>query len=94
MAADGSGNIYVAGWTSGTFSGQTLSGDSDTFIAKYDSSGNEVWTRQYGTSGHDGAYAMVADGSGNIYVAGWTDGTFSGQTSSGSDDAFIMKLGK
>jgi protein involved in ribonucleotide reduction len=91
MVADGSGDIYVAGVTWGTFSGQTPSFSEDAFIAKYDSSGNEVWTRQFGTSGHDWANAMVADGSGNIYVAGWTEGIFSGQASSGSGDAFIAK---
>jgi hypothetical protein len=94
MVADESGNIYVVGVTSGTFSGQTSLGGYDAFIAKYDSSGNAVWTSQFGTSGGDGASDMVADGSGNIYVAGVTSGTFSGQSSSGGNDAFIMKLRK
>ena len=91
MAADGSGNIYMAGETNGTFPGQTSSGQPDAFIAKYDTSGDEVWRRQFGVSGTDLANAMVADGSGNIYVAGYTEGTFPGQTSSGNGNAFVAR---
>ena len=92
MFSDGSGNIYVAGLTQGTFPGQTSSGGLDAFIAKYDSSGNEVWTRQFGTSGDDWPHAVVVDGSGNIYVTGWTEGgAFPRQTSSGGVDHFVAK---
>ena len=91
MVTDGSGNIYMAGGTEGTFPGQTSSGGVDAFIAKYDDSGNEIWTKQFGTSDSDVVRAMVADGSGKIYVAGGTKGTFPGQTSSGGVDAFIAE---
>jgi hypothetical protein len=91
MVADGSGNIYMAGGTEGTFPGQTSSGGVDAFIAKYDDSGNEIWTKQFGTGDSDVVRAMVADGSGKIYVAGGTKGTFPGQTSSGGVDAFIAE---
>ena len=43
-----------------------------------------TWTRQFDTSGNDDARAAVVDGAGHIYVAGWTDGTFSGQPQKGS----------
>jgi len=95
MVADELGNIYMAGGTGwpgqSSYLGLGIEQLDDTFIAKYDASGNEVWTRQFGTSGNDLAYAMVADGSGNIYVAGGTEGSFPGQTSSGGVDAFIAK---
>ena len=91
MVADGSGNIYMAGGTEGDLPGQTSSGGVDAFIAKYDTSGNEMWTRQFGTGDFDIVRAMVADGSGNICVAGGTEGTFPGQTSSGGVDAFIAE---
>jgi hypothetical protein len=91
VAVDGSGNVYVTGFTLGALPGQTLSGDSDAFVRKYDASGNEIWTRQFGTSSSDGARGADVDVSGNVYVAGSTGGAFPGQTSSGSGDAFIRK---
>ena len=33
------------------FPGQTNVGGSDSFIRKYNSDGDEEWTRQFGTSG-------------------------------------------
>ena len=91
VAVDGSGNVYVAGRTSGAFPGQTSSGRSDVFVRKYDGSGSELWTRQFGTSGYDSAHDVAVDGSGNVYVAGFTLGAFPGQTSSGAMDVFVRK---
>jgi hypothetical protein len=45
---------------------------------------------QFGTSDLDNAEDVFADSSG-VYVVGLTDGTFSGQTNEGGDDAFIRK---
>ena len=59
-------------------------------MSKYDSSGTEIWTRQFGTSLNDYAYDVCADDSG-VYVVGTTGGTLSGQISAGSLDAFIRK---
>ena len=89
VVADGSGNVYVAGGT------ENPSIVLDAFITKYDASGNEIWTRRFGTT-HDGAvHAMVADGSGNIYMAGGTGGMEPGARLgfgiSGADDTFFAK---
>src|SRR5438105_940867 len=54
LAVDASGNAYVAGWTSGAFSGYVFSGGArDAFVRKYDTNGTESWTRQFGTRGAD-----------------------------------------
>src|SRR5437667_187492 len=66
-------------------------GGEDAFVRKYDSKGTEVWTRQFGTSTIDGAVSVAADRDGNVYVGGYTFGTFPGQTSSGYEDAFLRK---
>jgi cysteine-rich repeat protein len=92
VSVDGSGNAYVAGYTTGNFMGQTSSGGTDAYVRKYDSSGTEVWTKQFGTFADDSAYGISVDSSTNIYVAGTTTGTFSGQTNSGGQDVFILKL--
>jgi hypothetical protein len=39
VATDASGNVYVAGQTYGALDGNTLTGTSDFFVTKYDSSG-------------------------------------------------------
>jgi hypothetical protein len=90
LSIDASG-VYVAGTTAGTFSGQASAGGSDAFVRKYDLAGAEVWTHQFGTAGGDGANG-IADHASSVYVAGSTSGTFSGQSSAGDEDAFVVKL--
>ena len=59
-------------------------------MRKYDADGNELWTRQFGTSSYDDAYGVSADASG-VYVVGQTYGTFPRQTNLGGYDAFVRK---
>ncbi len=90
IQADASG-ASVAGQTGGTYPGETSAGSVDAFVRRYDGAGVVQWTRQIGTAGYDIAWATTGDGS-FLYVAGETDGTFPGQTSSGGRDAFVAKL--
>jgi hypothetical protein len=48
------------------------------------------WTRQFGTSNNDISFGVSADGLGNVYISGETDGNLEG-TRAGSFDAFITK---
>jgi hypothetical protein len=89
ISVDASG-VYVAGVTDSTLPGQTSSGGTDAFVRKYDVNGNELWTRQFGTAGYDIPWGLSVDAWG-VYVAGATDGTLPGQTSSGGEDAFVRK---
>ena len=73
VAVNSSG-VYVVGYTIATLPGQTSAGSTDAFIRKYDSSGNVVWTRQFGTQGFDQAFAVAVDSTG-VYVAGLTNGS-------------------
>jgi hypothetical protein len=88
---DRAGNVYVAGWTQGTFSGQRRAGSWDAFLVKYDSAGTQQWLRQLGTSESDSVSGVSVDGGGDIYVVGRTAGTFDGQRNAGGDDAFLVK---
>lgn len=90
QTVDASGNVYVAGFTDGALSGQTNLGFQDAFLVKYDSSGNSIWTRQFGTAFPDAASGLALDGTG-IYVSGQTGGAFSGETSFGQADVFLRK---
>lgn len=87
---DANGNIYIVGRISGTYPGQTSAGGTDVLLLKYDSDGNEVWARQFGTAGIDTGIGVVTDGT-DVYIVGYTEGTLSGETSSGGRDAYIRK---
>ena len=89
VSADALGNVFIAGSTYGNLAA-TNPGSSDVFLAKYDSSGNLVWTRQLGTNGEDDGNSVSADGLGNVYIGGATTGILAG-TNAGSADAFISK---
>jgi uncharacterized delta-60 repeat protein len=92
VVTDSSGNVYVAGNTSGGLDGNTLAGYQDLFITKYNSTGTKVWTRQLGvTSGGVDAYAAAIDSSGNIFVTGDVDKGLDGNTLTGSYDFFVTK---
>ena len=90
VSLDSSG-AYVVGQTRGTFPGETNAGSGDAFVRKYDDNGTELWTRQIGTSSNDSARGVSVDST-DIFVAGTTSGTFLGQTSAGSTDAFVLKI--
>jgi hypothetical protein len=92
VAVDGAGGVYVVGSTFGTLAGLTSAGDLDAFVRKYDSSGNAVWTRQFGSSEFDEAFAVAVDPAGSVYVVGSTFGTLSGQASAGDFDVFVRKF--
>lgn len=89
IAVDATG-MYVAGYTYGTFPGQTRAGRYDVFVRKYDFNGTELWTRQFGTTTYDYAYGISVDAAG-VYVAGATNGILPGQTRVGDYDAFVRK---
>ncbi|WP_405068684.1 alpha/beta hydrolase-fold protein [Kribbella sp. NBC_01510] len=73
LTADPSGGVYLTGYTAGDFSG-TLAGDKDFLVARVDGDGVLTWRDQFGTTGNDKGAAVAVDPSGNLYVAGFTDG--------------------
>ena len=90
IALDGSGNIYLTGYTHGAFGG-TNNGAYDVFLAKFDTSLDEQWTTVWGSTADDFGYAVAVDGS-DIYVTGYTVGSFGGQTNAGGEDIFLTKI--
>jgi hypothetical protein len=90
VATDSTG-VYVVGDVAGALPGQSSAGCDDAFARKYDASGTEVWTRQFGTGGADIAYGVATDATG-IYVVGVVTGALPGQSyAGGSGDAFVRK---
>jgi len=77
------GEAYVVGSFDAT-------GGPDAFARKFDSDGNVVWTRQFGTSNFDRGLGVAVHSSG-VYVVGETYRTFPGQVNPGGFDAFVRK---
>src|SRR5690606_8724763 len=53
----------------------TDGGDSDAFLVKFNSAGVRQWATYYGGTQTDHGYSCATDGSGNVYLAGWTRST-------------------
>lgn len=72
---DNSGNVYVTGYSTGVGTGH------DYATVKYNSEGVEQWVQRYNGPGNqsDQAKKMVVDGSGNIYVTGYSTGSGTGK---------------
>jgi len=99
IAADAMGNVLIAGRFQGTvdFGGGPLTsaGEGDAFIAKFDASGNHLWSRRFGGIGQDGAFGLSLEAaSGNVFLAGSSDGEidFGGGALTGASAGFLAKL--
>ena len=92
IVLDESGNIYVTGSTYGSMKENTNNGDIDFFVTKFDSNGIEQWTKQYGTVKKDVGNSIAVDTEGNIFVAGYTEGTIGLTANFGYQDAFLVKI--
>jgi hypothetical protein len=92
VAADAAGNAFIAGFVFGTFAGETAAGHFDAFVLQYDRAGTQGWVRQFGTPEQEDVRGIALDLAGNIYVAGSTPGTFTGETPLGGQDAFLARL--
>ena len=71
VAVDSDGSIYIAGQTKGNLQG-TNAGDADAWLAKYDSSGNQIWKQQIGTTAEDQAFGVAVSNNGHVYLSGHT----------------------
>jgi hypothetical protein len=81
-AADGSGNVYLAGETGSlnaiaagghqnTYGGGDVMNE-DAFLVKFNSSGARQWGNYYGGTVGDVGYSCTVDGGDNVYLAGST----------------------
>jgi hypothetical protein len=64
----------------------------EAIVRMYDGTGTERWTQVFGATGTDAVYGVSSCGAGAVCVAGVTEGTLAGQTSSERADAFVKVL--
>jgi hypothetical protein len=62
--------------------------DRAFYLVKADSVGDTLWTRLYGGTGNEGAYAACQTADGGYAVAGYTD-----SYGAGGDDIYLVKTG-
>jgi hypothetical protein len=87
LAIDTQGYSFLAGQVGGPLPGQISYGQTDVYIRKYDATGNEIWTRQFGSIQQDVPRTICVD-SVSVYVGGYAGGLLPGQTTEG---AFLRK---
>jgi hypothetical protein len=83
IALDGNGNVYVTGTADSV----------GIFVAKFDSTGQRVWSALLGHAADDGQ-SIAVDGSGNVYVTGTSNASWGSpqRAYGGYSDAFVAKL--
>jgi uncharacterized repeat protein (TIGR02543 family) len=96
IAIDGSGNVYVTGYSAASWGSpvRAYASSGDAFAAGLNSSGGLTWNTFLGGSGTDEGYGIVVDGNGNVYVTGASYASWGSPVRafiSGSD-AFVAKI--
>jgi predicted outer membrane repeat protein len=96
VAVDGSGNVYVSGFSGATWGSPVNShaGGYDAFAAKLDSSGGLLWHTFMGSASYDESFSVAVDGFGNVYVAGYSDAAWGSPVNShaGGEDVLVAKI--
>jgi len=83
VAVDGSGNVYVMGYFSGTadfdfgagIDNKTSVGNEDIFLTKINVGGSYAWTKTMGGTNADYGQSVAVDVSENVYITGYFSGT-------------------
>jgi hypothetical protein len=94
------GSLLAGTFTSELTLAQTMpsAGDSDIFVAAYDTSGSATWSERYGSSGADSLHAMARLSDGSLIVVGsfsatWQlSDTLTPVTSAGLQDVMVMRV--
>jgi hypothetical protein len=106
-SVDAQNNVYLGGSTASTnniaLNGyqNALSGNTDGFIAKFNSAGQRLWATYYGGGSSDYLYGVAVNSFGAVYATGTTGSNFGTQIASngqqntyggGNLDGFLVKL--
>ena len=89
---DSSGNIYVVGTATGNFGSQINQGSQDVYLTKYDSAGNQTWSKLLGSGGSANGYGLALDPSGGVVVTGAsTSDLTTTSVADGNNDSFVAR---
>ena len=100
VTTDKYGNIYISGRTQWSEDNVTLGlggeviigGNSDGFLVKYNSDGDRLWTRIFGSeNGREEVTEIKSDSLNNVYITGYTTGSFEKGYNATGRDIFLIK---
>ncbi|MCX7848535.1 MAG: hypothetical protein N2595_10975 [bacterium] len=89
VACDLAGNVLIAGPCATAFDSQPAFGSGDYALIKFNPAGSWQWTRTYGSTAYDAAFALTVSSDGVIYVTGTTEHRFGSSTHAGQSDIFL-----
>jgi hypothetical protein len=102
VETDSKNNVYVTGWTTGSFetgapntNQPTIGSQSyDMWLAKYLPDGTQQWVQQFGTQGDDGTYlsGMEIDANDNIFLIGYTNAQLGEGSQDEAYNAWVAKF--
>ncbi len=95
LALDPSGGVVVTGASTADLTTSSVAdGNNDSFVAKYNASGDQTWIKQIQTLATNQSNSVSVDASGNVYIGGSVSGgaVGAGQTVQGGGDAFLAKF--
>ena len=93
IAIDSEDNVVVAGQVEGDLAQTAIGGGLDTFVTKFNSAGEEQFTRQISPGADDGATGVAVAADGSIFVVGETKSALNSSVShGGGTDGYLTKL--
>lgn len=98
VVVDPQGDVVFTGWFGGStnIGGTALSGTGwEAYVAKYTAAGDPIWARSYPGSGNNEGVALAAAPTGDLYLAGAFQQTWSlagASLAAVGDDGFLAKL--
>jgi uncharacterized repeat protein (TIGR01451 family) len=78
IAVDGSSNVYAVGQCYATWASpvDAYAGGTDACVVKLDTNGTRQWNTFMGSSDIDGGHGIAVDGSGDVYVTGYSNASW------------------
>lgn len=97
MVIDSEDNVFLTGYTNGKLGKGPTDKDFNSWVARFDTEGENIWTRQIGSKNNiDYATGLAVDDSDKLYVTGFTEAVL-GKNNNGTDggaiDAWYAQLG-
>lgn len=90
FALGSDGQLYLTGFTQGSFTMDGNAGGNDVFLLVLDSNLQRVRTEQLGTLDNESARSVAVSDNGTIYVVGGTEGVLPDNVGVGNRDAFLV----
>ncbi len=86
------GGLYMVGYAENGVAGQSIKGEQDLILMRYDTTGKQVWARTLGAAGSAEGASIALDANGNVVVAGSVEGALGDTTELGGSDSLVSKF--